>query len=131
MNVVNLTKHDINVYANASDSAPTWTFPPSGTEARLSETRVEMAPVIPGMPIRRAEFGPVENLPEPKPDTIYLVSGLILSRCAGRKDVFAPGEAVRDEKGRVIGCVGLSAAPDAPAAPSPDDILNPPQASCL
>ena len=109
MNVVNLTPHEINVYG--METVPQWTYPPSGTVARATETREELPTLIPGMPVYRMSFGGVENLPEPQEGTIYLVSGLVLSRCAGRDDVFAPGEAVRDDKGRVIGCIGLSAAP--------------------
>lgn len=109
MNIVNLTPHEISIYG--METQPQWIIPPSGSVARAAETREELPAVISGMPVFRMSFGVVENLPEPAENTIYLVSGLVLARCAGRSDVFAPGEAVRDDKGRVIGCIGLSAAP--------------------
>lgn len=110
MNIINLTPHEINIYGH--ETVPQWTYPPSGKVARVSQTSEEL-PAIAGIPVSRLTFGAVENLPEPTPNTIYIVSGLVLSRCTGRNDVFAPGEAVRDGQGRVIGCIGLSAAPEA------------------
>ena len=41
------------------------------------------------------------------------MSALVASR-APRPDVYAPGELVRDEAGRVVGCRGLTASVDCP-----------------
>ena len=56
----------------------------------------------------RTSYGAVEGLPDPQPDTIYLVSALIAGRpeVAGRDDVFVPGTGpkdgtVRDANGQV------------------------------
>lgn len=108
MNIVNLTPHELNICNAAGETV---SIPPSGTIARVAETRVQLRAVN-GIPVTRAEYGAVEGLPEPQEGAIYVVSALVLGRCGGRSDVFAPGTAVRDAEGRVIGCSGLSAAPD-------------------
>ena len=105
MNIINLTPHALNIHKQ-DDSI--LTIEPSGEIARVGQSR-EQLPVIDGIEITRSTFGKIENLPEPQADTIYVVSGLVLSRTS-RDDVFAPGEAIRNERGQVIGCKGLSAA---------------------
>lgn len=59
--------------------------------------------------VTRAKYGQVENLPLPKKGTIFIVSALVLQAVPGRLDVFAPGPALRDEAGKIIGADGLSA----------------------
>lgn len=55
-------------------------------------------------------YGDVENLPNPMPNTIYIVSALVASRVPTRSDVFYPCCMVRDTQGRVIGCKTLCCA---------------------
>lgn len=116
MTLVNLTPHDI-VLAHASGERTT--LPPSGTVARVA---VEYVPV-PGwhrgncaLPVVRPHYGEVAGLPPPGEDTVYIVSGLVLSRCAGRTDVVGPDTgptAVRDDGGRIVAVTRLVAAPPA------------------
>lgn len=40
--------------------------------------------------VSRHTFGQIEGLPEPKPDTIYIVSGMVQDAIEGRQDVLAP-----------------------------------------
>ena len=49
----------------------------------------------------------VENIPPIIPGTIYIVSALVRINLPTRKDIFSPGNLIRDAKGNVIGCDGL------------------------
>lgn len=111
LNIVNLTPHELNLRAANGIMVNVLR---SGTVARVSEQR-DALPTVAGLSVTRPAYGAVEGLPEPQPDTIYVVSALVLARCAGRNDVFAPGAAIRDDNGKIIGADGLSAAPEVPA----------------
>lgn len=105
MNLINLTPHSITI---EKANGQTVTIPPSGTVARCAETRVHVRDVD-GIAVSRAVYGDVTDLPDPQPDTIYIVSALV-ALAARRDDVLFPGPAIRDAEGKVIGCWGLSAA---------------------
>lgn len=97
--VVNLTPHAINIVGGS-------TFEPSGEVARISSTNESAGElVINGelIPLVTQEFGEIIGLPEEKEGTLFIVSGLVFSN-SSRRDLLVPGEQVRDEKGRVIGC---------------------------
>lgn len=100
---INLTPHALNV---RKADGTFLELPPSGTVARRSVERVVVGE-IDGVTVYATKFGELEGLPEPTKDTIYIVSALAAQACADRHDVLAPGEAIRDEVGRVIGCNGL------------------------
>lgn len=54
--------------------------------------------------VSRHTFGQIEGLPEPKPDTIFIVSGMVRDALEGRLDVLAPDTgktAVRSSNGQV------------------------------
>lgn len=102
MKVVNLTPHTLNVHNNVGDVS---TFEPSGQVARV-QVSYEPAGEVAGLPVSKAVYGEVEGLPEPQEGIIYIVSGMVQARVP-RSDVFAPGDLVRDEEGRPVGCRGL------------------------
>lgn len=104
MKMINLTPHAINFVG--ADNAPLVTVEPSGTLARVSCETVVIGEEG-GIPITTNKYGEVEGLPEPKEDTIFIVSALVAGRVPHRSDVFIPNEAVRDEKGRIVGCKSL------------------------
>ncbi|MFC0903824.1 hypothetical protein ACFHWD_03850 [Clostridium sp. MT-14] len=60
------------------------------------------------IPINRTVFGDIENLPEPQPDTIFVVSSIVAQAAQNRDDLFIPDDTVRDENGRIIGCRALA-----------------------
>lgn len=64
-----------------------------------------------GMDLARTTLGPVENLPAPEPETWLIVSTMVAEGAPEREDLVSPGEAVRDDAGRVVGARGLSAGP--------------------
>ena len=91
MKIVNLTPHPITVLEG----------PFTGTHPSAGLARVDWLP-----------DGPVTGLPEPAPDTRYVVSVLVaealLVKGSRIDDILVPGEQVRDEQGRIIGCQRLT-----------------------
>ena len=106
---VNLTPHEITVYDSTGQNV-ILKIPPSGKVARVSVFS-RVIGEINGIPIRRAEYGEVQDLPEPKEGVIYIVSTVLLialrEKGIARDDVVAPDtnpdSVVRDPQGRVIG----------------------------
>lgn len=102
--IINLTPHAVSfVDANGTTVL---TVEPSGTIARVSSSITKTGEIA-GLPVTETVFGDVQDLPEQKDDTIYLVSSLVAQRVPDRKDVFIPAESVRDSAGRIIGCRSL------------------------
>lgn len=105
MIIINLTPHDINLNDGTM-------FPASGDVARV-EARLEMVrDRDTALPEFTQTFGEVTGLPEAQPDTIYIVSAMVLSALGGsRRDVRAPAtghpDTVRTEKGHIISVPGL------------------------
>jgi hypothetical protein len=100
---VNLTPHALNV---RKADGTFLEIPPSGTIARRSVERVIVGE-IDGITVYATKFGELEGLPEPSDGIVYIVSALAAQACGDRDDVLVPGEAIRDEVGRIIGCNGL------------------------
>ena len=53
-------------------------------------------------------MGEVSDLPDPQPDTIFVVSALVAQAVPDRQDVFIVDDAVRDDQGRIIGARALA-----------------------
>ena len=102
--VVNLTPHDINIFVEGQII----TFEPSGMIARASSS-IEEIGRIGSIPVFKTVLGEITGLPEPKENTIYLVSRAVAERVPDRAgiDVFIPTESIRDGKGNIIGCKGF------------------------
>lgn len=112
MNIINLSPHALNL---VSPDGTNTTVPPSGIVARVTATpgALETIPGIP-VPIARPDtFGEVTDIPNPSPDTIYIVSAMVGARVS-RSDVFTPGTGpsdnpIRNEKGQIVGVTRLKA----------------------
>lgn len=108
MKFINLTPHVLNVIGD--DGSVVLSVPPSGTVARVA-TQQTVATQLDGIDVVRTVFGDVDGLPAPQPDTVYVVSTLVLQalRHAGvdRSDVVAPdtspASVVRNADGQVVG----------------------------
>ena len=110
MNVINLTPHELNLMP-AGPTGPVVTIPPSGQVARCATYRVQAGTVTVNgisVPVNQTRFGEVDNLPEPQPDTIYIVSALVAQAVPDRPDVFVVDDTVRDDQGRIIGARALA-----------------------
>ena len=98
---INLTPHEIN-------EVTTGTVIQSTGVARVTQNTAKVAE-LGRIPIYRTDFDPstIEGLPAPRKGVTYIVSALVLNAIGDRTDCVAPGNAVRDEQGRVIGCRGF------------------------
>ena len=101
--LVNMTPHDLNI---VQIDGSILTVAPSGWVPRCSSSE-EIDGTIGLINITKQTLGDVTGLPESLPGTFYIVSRLVAS-AANRPDLLVPGPLVRDDKGRVIGCKGLS-----------------------
>ena len=111
MKIVNLTPHAINIIAGVQN----FEIPASGQVARCA-VKSAQAGFIPvdgvQIPVVQNQFGEVEGLPEEVAGTILLVSALVGSALAGkRNDLYgpdtSPSGAVRDESGKIVAVKGL------------------------
>jgi len=107
--IINLTPHEIVILSQDGKSIIT-RIPPSGTVARVSVTSTVVGEVN-GIPIRKTTYGDILGLPEPRSNTIYVVSTVLLlalkDKGIHRNDVVSPDTSpdstVRDDTGKIIG----------------------------
>jgi len=104
MRFVNLTPHVLHIRRT---DGTVLTLPPSGSVARVATETMPMT-IVDGILVSRTASGPVTDLPDPAPHTLYIASTLV-AQAAQRPDVLAPGPLIRDADGRPVGCDGLSA----------------------
>lgn len=104
MNFINLTPHDITFMTDNREKIKV--VEPSGAVSRVNTTN-KYCGTLDDIPIIKTEFNEITDLPEPKDDTVYLVSSLVAERTPHRKDVFFPNEIVRLQTGEIIGCRAL------------------------
>jgi hypothetical protein len=101
MKLVNCTPHALTVDGVI--------LAPSGIVPRCATVRSEV-PFWGGHRLVRQTFGEVTGLPAPAPETVYIVSGMVLSALSGaRDDVVAPdtgADALR-ENGQIVGVRGF------------------------
>jgi len=105
MKIVNLTPHDIVVFA--ADGTELRRYPATGVFARAA-ARTEIIGELDGVPVARQQFGEVSDLPDPEPGTVYLVSLVVGQALKGQRDDLygpdtSPDGAVRDAEGRIAG----------------------------
>jgi hypothetical protein len=106
---INLTPHKVVIFDEKGERV-LMEIPPSGMVARVS-TVSRVVGEIAGVPVRKTEYGEIENLPDPMPGVYYIVSTIVLialrEKGIVRPDVLSPDtnqdSAVRDSEGRVIG----------------------------
>lgn len=115
MQTINLTPHEIVVVKPdtpstiSPDELDKWVvkrYPPSGMVARVKPVQ-EYVGNLDGVPVYRTRYGDTEGLPAPSPNTMYIVSIIVLQANPDREDLVAPdtgpGSAVRDPDGRILG----------------------------
>lgn len=108
MKIVNLTPHAITVRTVSGDRV----FEPSGTIARVTTTAAP-AGEVDGIPVVNQTFGEIEGLPVPEPNTVFIVSSIVLAAAKekGRTDVISPDTspqgAIRNEQGQIVAVRGF------------------------
>lgn len=81
---------------------------PSLGMARASESR-SLTTTIDGVEIDAVEYGAVTGLPDYEPGTWLVVSSLTAAAVPqSRCDILVPGVAIRNHRGEIIGCKGLT-----------------------
>lgn len=104
VNLINLTPHTVNIVTSTGE--PVVTLPSEGL-VRCSQIDVPTGTVA-GITITSTTYGEVEGLPEPAPNTYYIVSRLVLTACPDRTDLLVPNQVVRNEHGQIVGCQSLA-----------------------
>lgn len=105
MKVVNLTPHDVVI----NDGT---VFPPSGMVARVATTQIQDGDIN-GIPVMKVSYGDIVDLPDPKPDVVYIVSALVLSasKAVGRTDCVSPNtsstDTIRNDNGQIVSVPGF------------------------
>ena len=106
LSVINLTAHPVNVVGE--DGSSINTYPPSGQVARLTANVVSAGTLPDGTPLTRTEFGEPTGLPDRQEGVMFIVSAMVFNALPERVDLLIPNQVVRDESGRVIGCLSLA-----------------------
>lgn len=115
MIVLNYTPHDpLRLFAGEDEIL---SLPRSGAPIRLEERRqLSGEVVVDGHPFRvfTVAYGEADELPEPEPGTVLLVSQIVCRAYSARSDLLFPADLVRNQMGDIIGCRAF-------ARLSPDD----------
>lgn len=96
--LVNLTPHAVNI----GDVE----LPASGVVARVAVEH-QPAGAHADVPLVVGNYGDVSNLPSPEEGVLYIVSSAVRTALPERKDLGSPAHLVRDDEGRIIGCLAL------------------------
>jgi hypothetical protein len=102
---VNLTPHTLNILTRELATDVEFSLTPSGEVARVASANT-WAGDVGGIPTYTTTYGEVTGLPAPSAGVVLIVSGMVAAALR-RYDVMSPGDLVRDEAGRPIGCRGL------------------------
>jgi len=81
-------------------------LPTSGLVARIDVAHREIGHHA-GIPLLVGSYGKVSNLPEPEDGVFYIVSAAVRTALPERKDLASPARLVRDDEGRIIGCLAF------------------------
>jgi hypothetical protein len=103
--LINLTPHPIRVFGPRDELVAE--LPCTATPARRDEDIRPSGELLVGrtsVPLLTLQYGPVLDLPEPRPNTCFVVSRIIADACPDRDDLIVPSDLVRDEHGNPIGC---------------------------
>ncbi len=112
MKLINLTPHEIVVIGglwidpDTGNQATSTRIPPSGEVARVSMVETPTG-TLDGIPVVTTTPGPVQGLPDPQDGVALIVSALVRLAVPHRTDVFSPGNLIRDDQGKPVGCSGL------------------------
>lgn len=125
MKIINRTPHPITIVpfgTTSEDTVITIPAAPRGEIARVQTTSAVEPPLyvdfaretVAAIPRVRMSWGRVIGLPDPLPGVCHVVSAIVVAaaHAHGRDldDLYVPGDQVRDESGRIVGCSALAVA---------------------
>lgn len=96
MQIINLTPHPVVLNGKTIESTGL---------ARVREVRTQTCELA-GIPVYETIYTDITDLPPETHNTIYIVS-IIVALSSDRTDLYTPGDLLRDDEGRVIGCQGI------------------------
>lgn len=120
MSITNRTPHPVTILAaDGIAVVASYSAGLRGEVARV-ETTTEDDGRLDGVPITRTRWGQIVGLPVPAAGTYHIVSAIVAEAAIdcgrGADDLLVPGDQVRDQQGRIVGCRGLTrAASSSPA----------------
>lgn len=104
LNLINLTPHELRIHYLDK----VLVLPPSGEVARVGTVRVNTYHMTEGIPLSFYKYTNISGLPDPDGKSTFIVSGMVEAAAGpGRLDVVSPGDLIRNEMGKPIGCEGL------------------------
>jgi hypothetical protein len=103
MRLINLTPHAIVIAGHEP-------IEPSGYIARVN-TQLCNVGAVNGIPLMISKNLGICNVPEPQPDTLYIVASMVRAQLPDRKDLASPSKIIRNEHGGVVGCAALEVNP--------------------
>lgn len=104
----NLTPHEVKIFKLNGTAPDLDVVIEVGEEiARVSCEYVKVDKKVEGVDMYRTVFGEVTGLPDYEKGVYLLVSTIVREALPLRKDLVSPGQLLRNDKGEVIGCLGL------------------------
>lgn len=119
--IINMTPHTINLYliTDCEETVkgtyktltlkegvkPLMVYPSQGV-ARAASSK-ELVYTINNIPVYTTVYGEPEGLPEPVPNTYFIVSAITAQAAKGRHDLIIVDGAVRDGEGKIVGCTAF------------------------
>lgn len=101
--ILNYTPHVVNLLDLNGNVVKA--FPSCGV-VRCSTSQKKVG-CVNGITLNKVVFGKVDGLPKQQKNTLLIVSNLVL-QASKRKDLIAPCDQVRNDKGQIIGCKSFS-----------------------
>lgn len=105
--LVNLNPHEVTIVRGEAAMR----LPAAQIPARCRETLTPTGSFdLDGttIPLYLSSFGDVEGLPDPQPDTWFVVSRPLAESMPHRADLVVPAMVVRNDGGQVVACRGLA-----------------------
>jgi hypothetical protein len=101
----NLTPHTVRVVAQ--DGSVLMEVPAEAHGARVSTEQLPIGEIAPGIWLMGIQYGDTQGLPDPQPDTYYIVSMVVAQANPHRGDLIypntGPGGCLRDAHGQIVG----------------------------
>lgn len=121
--LLNLTPHSVVLRASDGTEAH---LRPGGPVPRLpvqTTTVGEVQVADATIPLVRECFGPVDDLPEPSDDVLFVVSRMVVDAFPRRRDLVCPTGLLRDDAGQVVGATALLVGRDHRGGDIPDHLV--------